>query len=76
MALPHLDRPICEPVELHPGSPVRVERIRQGRGAAASDPFVHFHDVHELVLFGQVGGHFDVEDLRYALTPHWIALIP
>jgi AraC-like DNA-binding protein len=76
MALPHLDRPICEPVELPPGAPVRVERIRHGDNAACSEPFVHFHDVHELVLFGRVGGHFDVEDHRYTLAPGCIAFIP
>jgi AraC-like DNA-binding protein len=76
MALPHLDRPICEPVELPPGAPLRVERIRQGGNAARSEPFVHFHDVHELVLFGRVAGHFDAEDRRYALVPGCIAFIP
>jgi AraC-like DNA-binding protein len=76
MALPHLDRPICEPVELPRGAPVRVERIRQGGNAARSEPFVHFHDVHELVLFGRVAGHFDVEDHRYPLAPGCIAFIP
>ncbi len=76
MALPHLDRPICEPVELPPAAPVRIERIRQGRHAAASEPFVHFHDVHELVLFGRVTGHCDIEDRRYTLTSGCIAFIP
>ncbi|MEW9572731.1 helix-turn-helix transcriptional regulator [Rhodanobacter sp. Si-c] len=76
MTLPHLDRPICEPVELPPGAPLRVERIRQDRNAARSEPFVHFHDVHELVLFGRVAGHFDAEDHRYALAPGCIAFIP
>lgn len=76
MTLPHLDRPICEPVELPPGAPVRVERIRQGRYATRSEPFVHFHDVHELVLFGWVGGHFDVENRRYVLVPGSVAFVP
>lgn len=76
MPLPHLDRPICEPVELPPGAPVRVERIRQGREAGASDPFVHFHDVHELVLFGRVAGFFVADDRRYALAPRCIAFVP
>lgn len=76
MALPHLDRPICEPVELRPGAPVRAERIRQGREARATDPFVHFHDVHELVLFGKVAGHFVADDRRYTLAPHCIAFVP
>ncbi|MGA0586491.1 helix-turn-helix transcriptional regulator [Dyella sp. KRB-257] len=76
MALPHLDRPISEPVELAPGAPLRAERIRQGREVAASEPFVHFHDVHELVLFGQVAGHFDTEDRRHALAPHSLVFVP
>ena len=76
MALPYLDRPICEPVELHPGAAVRVARVQQGSEANASEPFVHFHDVYELVLFGEVRGAFVAEDRRYELTPHSIAYIP
>ncbi|GAB2508053.1 hypothetical protein GCM10027084_23890 [Pseudoxanthomonas sangjuensis] len=76
MVPPHLERPICEPVELPPGAPLRVERVRHGRGAAASEPFVHFHDVHELVLFGKVGGHFDADDRRHALAPRCVAFVP
>lgn len=76
MALPHLDRPICEPVELPPGAPVRVARVRQGREATRSEPFLHFHDVYELVLFGRIAGHFDVDDRRYALAPGSVAYIP
>jgi AraC-like DNA-binding protein len=76
MALPYLDRPICEPVELHPGAAVRVTRIRQGSEANASEPFLHFHDVFELVLFGNVSGSFVAEDHRYTLQPHSIAYIP
>lgn len=76
VSLPHLERPICEPVELPPGAPLRAERIRQGREAAASEPFVHYHDVHELVLFGKVAGSFATEDRRYRLAPHAIAFVP
>jgi AraC-like DNA-binding protein len=76
MALPHLDRPICEPVELQAGSPVRVERVRQGPYSGPSDSFVHFHEVHELVLFGQVQGHFDADNRRYALNPHALVFVP
>jgi AraC-like DNA-binding protein len=76
MALPHLDRPICEPVELDPGALVRAERIRQGSEASASEPFVHFHDVHELVLFGKVAGHFVADDHRYTLAPHCLVFVP
>lgn len=76
MTLPYLDRPICEPVDLPPGAPVRAETVRQGSEAKHTEPFVHFHDAFELVLFGDVAGHFDVDDRRYALAPGSIAFIP
>ncbi|HEY9132986.1 MAG TPA: AraC family transcriptional regulator [Dyella sp.] len=76
MRLPHLERPICEPVELLPGAPVRAERIAQGNEASASEPFVHYHDVYELVLFGQVGGWFSTGERRYALAPYSVAYVP
>lgn len=76
MTVPHLDRPICEPVELRPGTQLRVERVWQGRDTPASEPFPHFHDVHELVLFGNVHGDFIAEGRRHALTPGCIAFIP
>lgn len=76
MTLPYLNRPICEPVELPPDAPVRAEAIHQGGEAARTEPFVHFHDAVELVLFGHVAGHFDVDDRRYVLVPGSIAFIP
>lgn len=76
MPVPHLDRPICEPVELRPGARIRVERVVQGGEAAASAPFPHFHDVHELVLFGTVSGAFVAEGRRHALAPGCIAFVP
>lgn len=76
MTVPHLDRPICEPVELRPGAQLRVERVQQGPETVASDPFPHFHDVHELVLFGNVAGDFIAEGRRYPLSPGCIAFVP
>ncbi|MGH8155682.1 MAG: AraC family transcriptional regulator [Rhodanobacteraceae bacterium] len=63
-------------MELPPRAPVRAEAIHQGSEATRTEPFVHFHDAVELVLFGQVAGHFDVDDRRYALAPGSIAFIP
>ena len=74
--LPYLDRPICEPVELAPGAPVRVVRVEQGREAGPSEPFPPFHDVSELVLFGLVDGDFVADEMRYALAPRSIAFVP
>ncbi|MCL1635719.1 AraC family transcriptional regulator [Luteimonas sp. SX5] len=76
MNVPHLERPICEPVELRPGARIRVERVRQGAEAGASEPFPHYHDVHELVLFGKVAGDFVAEGRRYALAGGSIAFVP
>lgn len=76
MTLPYLDRPICEPVELGPGATVRVVRVRQGAEAGSSEPFPHFHDVCELVLFGRVGGQFVAEDTDYALAPRSLVFVP
>ena len=50
--VPGLERPLCEPVELAPGARIRIERVRNGPEAGASGSFPHFHDVHEVVLFG------------------------
>lgn len=76
MTVPHLDRPICEPVELRPGARIRAERVVQDGEAAASTPFSHFHDVHELVLFGAVAGEFFADGRCYALSPGCIAFVP
>jgi AraC-like DNA-binding protein len=76
MSLPHLERPICEPVELPPEAPVRAEHIRHGREARRTEAFVHFHDAVELVVFGRVAGPFDVGDRRYVLEPNAVVFIP
>lgn len=69
-------RPICEPVELAPGATVLAERVVHGADAAATDPFPHYHDVCELVVFGRVGGAFIADGRRYPLAPGCIAYAP
>jgi len=76
MQVPHLERPICEPVELRPGAHVRAQRVRQGAAAPVSAPFPHFHDVHELVLFGAVRGEFVADGRRHPLTPGCLVFVP
>jgi len=73
---PWLERPLCEPVELRPGARARVERVQHGEGAGPSLSFPHFHDVHELVLFGQVGGHMFANGRRFRLAPGSVAFVP
>lgn len=74
--VPHLERPLCEPVQLRPGARVRVERVRHGTGAGPSLSFPHFHDVHELVLFGQVGGRMYAQGQSFPLAPGCVAFVP
>lgn len=74
--VPYLDRPLCEPVELRAGARVRIERVRHGAGMAASAPFPHFHDVHELVLFGEVGGRMFADGRSWSLVPGCVVFVP
>lgn len=76
VTLPYLDRPICEPVELGPGETVRVVQVRQGAEVRRSEPFPHFHDVYEMVLFGDIRGEFVAEDRVFTLTSRSIAYVP
>ena len=74
--VPGLERPLCEPVELAPGARVRVERVRNGPEAGASGSFPHFHDVHEVVLFGEVAGWMFAGDTRWPLRPGCAVSVP
>ena len=76
MHVPHLDRPICEPVTLRPGARLRVRRVREGAAAVANAPFPHYHDVAELVLFGRVRGVVVVDGTRYPLAPDCVVFVP
>ena len=76
MSVPHLDRPICEPVQLRPGAQLRVRRIVEGGGATPNAPFPHYHDVCELVLFGQVRGELVADDTRFPLADGCVVFVP
>jgi len=69
-------RPLCEPVELAAGARLRLERVAEGSAAPASASFPHFHEVHELVLFGQVEGWLQVEGERWPLRPGCAVWVP
>lgn len=74
--VPHIDRPICEPVQLRPGAKLRVRRVEEGADAAPNLPFPHYHDVCELVLFGAVRGEFVADGSRWTLAPGCIVFVP
>ncbi|MFT3762984.1 MAG: AraC family transcriptional regulator [Pseudoxanthomonas sp.] len=73
---PYLERPLCEPVELRAGARMRIERVRQGAEAEASVAFPHFHDVHEVVLFGAAGGWLFANGRRWPLRPGCVVSVP
>lgn len=76
MRAPHIDRPICEPVQLRPGAQLRVLRVAEGADATPNTPFPHYHDVCELVLFGRVHGDFITDGMRHTLADGCIAFVP
>ena len=76
VAVPHLERPICEPVQLHPGARLRVRRVAESGNAAPTAAFPHYHDVSELVLFGRVRGQLVADGMRYALTDGCVVFVP
>ena len=69
-------RPICEPVELPPGSSVLVERVEHGRDSRALGRLLHFHDVSELVVFESVSGSFFAEGLAHPLADRSVIFAP
>ena len=75
-AVPHFERPLCEPVDLAPGARIRIERVREGPDAGASGAFPHFHDVHEIVLFGAVAGWMFARGMRWPLRPGCAVSVP
>lgn len=74
--MPGFERPLCEPVELAPGARIRIERVRSGPDTGASGSFPHFHDVHEVVLFGDVAGWMFAGDMRWPLRPGCVVSVP
>ena len=69
-------RPICEPVELPPGTSVLTDRVAHPPSSPELGRFLHFHDVSELVLFDRVEGYFLTDGWRHALADGAIAFIP
>lgn len=69
-------RPICEPVELPPGTSVIADRVTVKRDSKDIGNFVHFHDVAELVLFRRVSGTFIAEGQSHPLQDGSVVFVP
>lgn len=69
-------RPICEPVELAPGTSVIAERVAIEANTGGLGRFMHFHDVAELVLFKRVTGTFIADGRRHELRDGATVFVP
>lgn len=69
-------RPLCEPVALPKGLPVRAEHVRLAADAPTGDRFNHFHDLAEIVLFREGRGVFISGDRTHDVRPGSIVHVP
>ena len=69
-------RPICEPVELPPGTAIIADHVVIEPESGDLGRFMHFHDVAELVLFRRVSGTFIADGRRHALRDGAVVFIP
>ena len=67
---------ICEPIEVDPVRAVRASRVRRASPAPAPERFSHFHDLAELVWFGEAAGHLLTAEGRVPLGPGTAIYIP
>lgn len=68
--------PLCEPIEVDPLRLVRARRISRPGPAPAPERFAHFHDVAELVWFGQASGTLLTAQGAFALGPGTAVFLP
>lgn len=71
-----LVRPTCEPIDLPPGRIARIEFVQATTIGPAVSRFLHFHDVVELVLFGDARGHFICDGVHHDVVPGSVFYAP
>jgi len=69
-------QPICEPVDLPLGRTALVARVFHARQSPPVPRLLHFHDVAEIVLFGEAHGIFFSADASYPVTPGCVIFAP
>lgn len=69
-------QPICEPVGLPLGVNVLVARVSLAASAPPPSRLLHFHDVAEIVLFGEALGRFECGSSRFAIVPGCVVFAP
>lgn len=69
-------RPLCEPIDLPLGRMARVERVDAPANAPPVTRLMHFHDLAEIVLFGETRGLFFCDGRTFVIEPHSAVYAP
>jgi AraC-like DNA-binding protein len=69
-------QPICEPVRLPLGINALITRVAASASAPEPARLLHFHDVAEIVLFGETHGRFECDTLSFPITPGCAVFAP
>jgi len=69
-------QPLCEPVELPLGMSALVQRVSLDAAAPQPARLLHFHDVAEIVLFGEASGRFFCDGESYPITAGCAVFVP
>lgn len=69
-------QPICEPVDLPLGMTALVAQVAMSAGSPPPARLLHFHDVAEIVLFGDTHGQLFCEGERFTILPGSVVFVP
>lgn len=69
-------QPICEPVDLPLGMTALVARVDMPAGSPPPARLLHFHDVAEIVLFGDTQGRLFCEGESFTIQPSSVVFVP
>lgn len=68
--------PTCEPINLPVETMARVDRVNDMPNSPAPAPFLHFHDVVEVILFGNANGRMICDGRNFSIGPRTAAIVP
>ena len=68
--------PVCEPIGLPPDVAALIGRVSTGPREPRPPAFLHFHDVVEVVVFGQAQGRFLCDGDIFPVRPGMAAFVP
>jgi AraC-like DNA-binding protein len=68
--------PTCEPIDLAIETAALVDHVVLGADAPPTAPFLHFHDVVEIILFEHANGEMICDGRHFAVQPGSAAIVP